>query len=100
LVRARDFSFFQSVYTGSGGPTEPRIQYVPGVASGVKRPWPEADHSTLFSAEVNKERSCTFATSLPRVYWDFTFTRTGYEPTVIVCKLAVFESVLIFVSSR
>jgi len=29
-----------------------------------------------------------------------TFTRTGYELTVIVCKLAVFESVLIFVSSR
>jgi hypothetical protein len=37
------------------GPTEPPIQWVPGALSpGVKRPWHEADHSPLSSAEVKE----------------------------------------------
>jgi hypothetical protein len=37
------------------GPTQPPIQWVPGVLSpGVKRPWREADHSPPTSAEVKK----------------------------------------------
>jgi hypothetical protein len=37
------------------GPTQPAIQWVPGVLSlGVKRPWREADHSSPPSAEVKE----------------------------------------------
>jgi len=37
------------------GPTQPPIQWVPGVLSlGVKRPGREADHSPPSSAEVNE----------------------------------------------
>jgi hypothetical protein len=49
--------------TASGtvlGPTQPPIQWVPGVLSlGVKRPGPEADHSPPSSAEVKNKWSYT-----------------------------------------
>jgi hypothetical protein len=42
------------------GPTQPPIQWVPGVLTlGVKRPGREADHSLPSSAEVKNAWSCT-----------------------------------------
>jgi hypothetical protein len=53
-VGTGDFSFHRRVQTGSGGPTQPPIQWIPGALSlGVKRPRREADHSPPSSVEVN-----------------------------------------------
>jgi hypothetical protein len=53
---AKDFSFSLCVQTGSG-PTQPPVQWVPGVLSpGVKaRPGRDADHPPPSSAEVENE---------------------------------------------
>jgi hypothetical protein len=53
---AKDFSSSLSVQTGSG-PTQPPVQWVPGVLSpGVKaRPGRDADHSPPSSAEIENE---------------------------------------------
>jgi hypothetical protein len=64
------------------GPTQPPIQWVPGVLSlGVKRPWREADHSPTSSAEVKNEWSCTSIPQYVFMAWclvkhgdNFTFT--------------------------
>jgi hypothetical protein len=51
--RVKNFLFFTSSRLAMG-PTEPPIQWIPGVHSpGVKRSEREADHSPPTSAEVN-----------------------------------------------
>jgi hypothetical protein len=51
---AVNFSLHHRVHNALG-PTQPRIQWVPGVFSlGVKRPGHEADHSPPSSAEVKE----------------------------------------------
>jgi hypothetical protein len=51
---------FTTVFRPTLGFTQPPIQWVSGVLSlGVKRPWPEADHSPISSAEFKKEWSYT-----------------------------------------
>jgi hypothetical protein len=58
LAGARNFSLHHRVQTGSGEPTQPPIQCVPGTPSlGVKRPSREADHSPSSSAEVKNALS-------------------------------------------
>jgi len=41
------------------GPTQPPVQWVPGLSRGLRRPGPDADHSPPSSAEVKKELSYT-----------------------------------------
>jgi hypothetical protein len=59
--RVKNFLFSMSS-TPALGPTQPPIQWVPGVLSpGVKRPGREANHSPPTSAEVKKMRIYTFS---------------------------------------
>jgi hypothetical protein len=51
---------FNTVSRPALGPTQPTIQWVPGILSlGVKRPGREADHSPPSSAEIKNEWSYT-----------------------------------------
>jgi hypothetical protein len=51
---------FPRTYISSIRPSQPPIQWIPGVLSlGVKRPGLEADNSPPSSAEVNSERNYT-----------------------------------------
>ena len=43
------------------GPTQPPIQWVPGVFAGVKQPGRDADHSPSSDGEVKNEWSYTFS---------------------------------------
>jgi hypothetical protein len=52
--RDNDF-YFNIILVLALGPTQPPVQWVPGVISlGVKRPRREADHSPPSSAKVKK----------------------------------------------
>ena len=44
----------------ASGPTQPPVQWVPGLSRGQRRPGRDADHTPPSSAEVKKELSYTF----------------------------------------
>jgi hypothetical protein len=88
--RGQGFFLFDIAFRRAVGPTQPPIQWVPG----VKRPGCESDHSFPSSAEVNNAWSYTYISPYVFMAWylfkptDFTLSLSCYEMLHRTSKLA------------
>jgi hypothetical protein len=75
----QEFSFLHVIQTGSGAPTQPPIEGVPGALSpGVKWQGREADHSPPTNAEVKK--MWIYTSTPPYVFMSYLYLYlTGYN---------------------
>jgi hypothetical protein len=80
-------------------PTQPRIQWVPGILSlGVKWPGREADYSPPSSAEVKNAWSYTSTPQYVFMAWCLVKHRDNFTFTFYLYRLKCSRSSLLFLS--
>ena len=78
------------------GPTQPAIQWLPGLVSGVKRPGSGADQPHHLARRLKKNRAASLLSlwvfmASPKVEFTFTFTFTASKHFSVIVRLENME---------